>query len=352
MNTIEAVMSPERAAKLSDVRVAVLSGGTSGEREVSLISGRAVCAALRQSVAAAQLAQARELEIDAQGRWLIDGVAHSAASALHALSDIDVYFLGLHGGSGENGTIQGLLAAAGKCHTGSGVGASALCMDKAATRGLAGAAGLRLAPGHLINPRGFAAQRSVELERAVALSPHGAWVVKPRRGGSSVNTHLVRAGEQLEAAIADVLGCGDDALVEACVVGVEVSCGVLDFAGSVARALPPIEIQPAPERFFDFQQKYSESGARELCPASSLSAHSDTQVRAAALALHHLCGCHGYSRSDFIVPPQGEPVLLEINTLPGMTPRSLLPQEAAVDGLAFEQLCLCLVEDAWVRSRS
>lgn len=345
-------MSSERASGSHALRVAVLMGGASGEREVSLISGRAVAQALGQRAAAGELAQVREVEIAIDGSWIVAGGVQPAARALELLHDVDVFFLGLHGGAGEDGTLQGMLAAAGRCHTGSGVGASAICMDKAATRGLAAAAGLRVAPGRVIDARSFASRREQELQRALELATQDAWVVKPRRGGSSVNTHLVRERLALEVAIRGVLSGGDDALVEARISGVEVSCGVLDFCGTPARALPAIEIQPAEQCFFDYQQKYSESGAREFCPAPSLSAHSEARVRESALALHRLCGCAGYSRSDFIVPAQGDPVLLEINTLPGLTPRSLLPQEAAAVGIGFEALCLGLVDSAWKRRRA
>ena len=352
MNSTEQALSPRRGPSLAALRVAVLMGGASGEREVSLISGKAVALALGRRVAAAELAQVRSVELAVDGNWIVEGVAHPAARALELLHDVDVFFLGLHGGAGEDGTLQGLLASVGRCHTGSGVAASAICMDKAATRGLAAAAGLRVAPGRLIDAQAFGARREQELQRALELSTQDAWVVKPRRGGSSVNTHLVRERCDLEVAIRGVLSSGDDALVEARISGVEVSCGVLDFAGEAPRALPPIEIQPADERFFDYQQKYSESGARELCPAPSLSGRSDARVRESALALHRLCGCAGYSRSDFIVPAQGDPVLLEINTLPGLTPRSLLPQEAAAVGIDFEAVCLGLVESAWRQGRA
>ncbi|MEO6709450.1 MAG: D-alanine--D-alanine ligase, partial [Planctomycetota bacterium] len=246
-----------------------------------------------------------------------------------------------------DGTLQGLLAAAGRRHTGSGVAASAICMDKAATRGLAQSIGIRVAPGLTIGAHAFETQPAAELERARAVALAGsAWIVKPRRGGSSVNTHLVADALELAPAIERVLASGDDALVEARILGVEVSCAVLHPPGAVARALPAIEIQPDPSRFFDYDQKYSTSGAREICPAPSLTPEQERRVREAALALHGVCGCGGYSRSDFIVPAVGDVVLLEINTLPGLTPRSLLPQEAAVVGISYDELCLWIVESA------
>ncbi len=332
---------------LADLRVAVVMGGTSGEREVSLVSGRSVLAALERCVLSNALANVSVIEIDSRGLWVVDGAAHDAAKSLALCRDVHVFFLALHGGAGEDGTVQGLLEASGRRHTGSGVGASAVCMDKAATRGLAASNGLCVAPAALIDSAGFAKDPTAEVQRARALPGCAeGWVVKPRRGGSSVNTHLVTDAALLERAIGLVLQGGDDALVEARIRGIEVSCGVLAARHSEARALPPIEIQHDKERFFDYQQKYSESGAKEICPATSIDDAMKQRVEAAALALHRLCGCAGYSRSDFIVPPFGEPVLLEINTLPGLTPRSLLPQEAAAVGITYDELCLALVECA------
>ncbi|HUR29078.1 MAG TPA: D-alanine--D-alanine ligase [Planctomycetota bacterium] len=338
-------------SRTAPLRVAVLSGGVSGEREVSLVSGKSVCAALERSVQARCLKSVRPIEIDARGRWLVGGEARDAGRALAACDDVDVFFLALHGGAGEDGTLQGLLSASGRTHTGSGVQASALCMDKAATRGLAAGHGWRIAPGHCIGERDFAAAREKAIETALALSSaKSGWVVKPRRGGSSVNTHVVARAELLEPAIVAVLASGDDALVEARVAGIEVSCGVLDSRPDSLRALPAIEIRPVDGRFFDYEQKYSTSGAREICPATSLSSAQEQRVREAALSMHVLAGCRGYSRSDFIVPEQGDPVLLEINTLPGLTPRSLLPQEAAVVGIEYDALCLWIVEAALSRN--
>ncbi len=347
MSITEPQLSRGKHLRLAELRVAVVMGGTSGEREVSLVSGRSVVEALERCVMSNALASVCAIEIDPRGLWVVDGAAHDAAKALVLCRDVHVFFLALHGGCGEDGSVQGLLESSGRRHTGSGVGASAVCMDKAATRGLAAAGGLCVAPGVLIDSAGFAQDQAREIQRVRALpSSAQGWVVKPRRGGSSVNTHLVTDAALLEHAIGLVLQSGDDALVESRIRGIEVSCGVLAARHSVARALPPIEIQHDKERFFDYEQKYSESGAKEICPSTSLDEAMKKRVEAAALALHRLCGCAGYSRSDFIVPPCGDPVLLEINTLPGLTPRSLLPQEAAVVGITYDELCLALIECA------
>jgi D-alanine-D-alanine ligase len=264
-----------------------------------------------------------------------------------------VFFLGLHGSPGEDGTIQGLLESCGRAYTGSGVRASALCMDKQALRLLASEAGARVAPGVCASRRAWDASAPAITDRILSLSRAGdseaRWVVKPRSGGSSVETRVVGAGRELGAAVEAALAVDEHVLIEAFVPGVEVSCGVLGNADEPLRALPPIEIRPADGRFFDYQQKYDADGATELCPAPSLDEAADRRVRALAVLAHEAGGCDGYSRVDFIVPPGGDPVLLEVNTLPGLTERSLLPQEAAAEGTSYRDLCLFILERALSR---
>jgi D-alanine-D-alanine ligase len=345
------VSTAQAPIDLSKLRVALLAGGSSSEREVSLWSARGVGDALRGKLEGAPRArlprEVLDVEIDPEGRWRVAGEALAPAVALERLGRVDVFFLCLHGGQGEDGTIQGFLATAGQRFTGSGVRASAVCMDKQATRALASSAGIAIAPGACFSVREWSAEREAWLARAKETSRDG-WVVKPRCGGSSVATFLVHDAAELVPAIDEVLATGDDVLVEARIAGVELSCGVLGNRGDELRALPPVEIQPAAGRFFDYQQKYSSSGANEVCPPRSVGERTILRVQAAATLAHARAGCDGYSRSDFMVPTaggvEGEPVLLEINTLPGLTARSLLPQEAAVIGIDYTSLCLRIVE--------
>jgi len=335
--------------ELGACTVAVLMGGRSSEREISQVTGREVLAALAQPVPRGEAAGPRRalgVEIDADGLWRVGGEALQACAALERLDDVDVFFLGLHGGEGEDGTIQGLLRACGRPFTGSGVRSSALCMDKHAARLVAERAGLHVAPGVCFSRRDWA-ERRPELARELAALSSRGWVVKPRCGGSSVNTFVVAAAEELESRVEAVLAAGDDALVEERIAGIEVSCGVLGNHDETLEPLPPVEIRPAPGRFFDYEQKYAEDGARELCPPEGLAAEGSRRVEELALAAHRAAGCDGYSRTDFIVPrapPRGdEPVMLEINTLPGLTPRSLLPRAAAVRGIDYRRLCLSIL---------
>jgi len=337
---------PAHARELSTSTVAVLLGGRSGERDVSLKSGAAVLRALTGDA----LARVVALELEPDGRWQLEGRSLTALEALAALPRGTLVFLALHGGEGEDGTIQGLLQTQGFVHTGSGVGASALCMHKQHTRAVLAASGLRVARGRLVHHHEWSAGRARLLPELAALSTTG-FVVKPNRGGSSVDTFVLDGAEGLEARIARVLESGDQALVEERLQGIETTCAVLGNASGELRALPPVEIVPKPGRFFDYEEKYSAAGAQEFCPPRSIPDATAQQLCELALRAHRAAGCDGYSRTDFFVPPEGEPVVLEINTLPGLTDRSLLPLSASVAGLAFPELCLELLALALERGR-
>jgi D-alanine-D-alanine ligase len=333
------------AAELEGVSVAVLYGGSSTEREVSLVSGPCVVRALS---ARRSLRGVRGVELDARGRWLLGARVLHPGQALEELGDVDVFFICLHGGAGEDGTLQGLLESSGRRYTGSGVRASALCMDKQALRATAAAAGLRVAPAVAFSAVDWRTEHDELCGRIAALGERA--VVKPRFGGSSVATAVVSSsGAELRAAVERALGLDAYCVVESFIAGVEVSCGILGNALEEPRVLPPVEIRPAPGRFFDYQQKYDPQGALELCPAESLSPASEREVGRAAARAHSVAGCDGYSRIDFIVPEDGAPVLLEINTLPGLTPRSLLPREAHAAGIEYAELCLEIVSRALER---
>jgi D-alanine-D-alanine ligase len=343
---------PEREREVALATVVVLAGGTSGEREVSLASGRVVAAALADRDDARDArgpARVLAVEIAADGRWLVEGARLEAAEALARLPSA-LFFLALHGGDGEDGTLQGFLALARRAHTGSGVGASALCMDKHATRLVLSAAGLAVAPGVLVGARAWAEARAELLERALSLGAR--WYVKPNAGGSSVGTRRVERQRDLAPAIEAVLAEGDAALVEAAVEGVEATCGVIGNHAAELFAPPPVEIVPHAGRFFDYEQKYSAAGAAEHCPARGLAPRTVERLRELALTAHRAARCDGYSRTDFIVPragggaahdAHGEPVALEINTLPGLTERSLLPQSMHAAGFSYRDMCLAIL---------
>jgi D-alanine-D-alanine ligase len=342
--------APPAPPTVRDARVAVLLGGTSSEHDISLLTGKAVLAALVDTADGRGPRDVLRVEIGRDGRWDAGGGARPMRAALAQLADVDVCFLALHGGDGEDGHVQGLLSMLGIPFTGSGVAGSALCLDKWNARTVAVGAGLVVADAELFSRATWTTDGPVRLVRLLDRSPAGL-AVKPRKGGSSVLSVHARYPPEAHGAIEGILESGDDALAEVWVTGLEGTCAVLGN-GDAARALTPIEIRPHPGRFFDYEEKYSETGAIELCPPERLSPATCERMRAHALAAHRALGCDGYSRSDFVVPHDGpdgsvadaEPLYLETNTLPGLTPRSLFPLAAREAGLGFRDLCLELLE--------
>ena len=341
-------LEPQRRARgsLAAATVAVIAGGRSSEREISLASGSAILAALRARPASGEIegpGRILSVSIEGDGSWNVEGERCDPPSAIAGLPRDTLYFLGLHGGEGENGAVQGFLETASRAYTGSGVGASALCMDKRATRLVAADCGVPVAPGFRVDRVEWEGNAEAVLGRAAALSA-GGWAVKPNAGGSSVATTMVEHTEDLRAAIELALATGDSAIVEARIRGAEATCAVLGNAEGECRSLPPVEIVPRAGRYFDWEQKYSPTGADEHCPPRTLPARAIRRLGELAERVHRAAGCDGYSRSDFIVPADGgDPVFLETNTLPGMTDRSLLPKSARAAGMSFRALCLEIV---------
>jgi D-alanine-D-alanine ligase len=304
-------------------RVVVLYGGISAERAVSLTSGEQVVAALRESGYDVR-------PVDA---------GPDLGAVIAALSPKpDVVFNALHGRFGEDGAIQGVLDWLCIPYTHSGVRASAIAMDKQAAKALFAAAGLPVALGRMISVK--------ELEATDPLP--FPYVVKPVNEGSSVGVEVVRGGDNRRAAIAANWTFGPDALVEEYIPGRELTVGVLDD-----RALAVTEIRAVAGSFYDYESKYADGGSRHIVPADI---HPDAYAQAmdVAVAAHRAIGCRGATRCDFRYDDtQGEPgrlVLLEINTQPGMTPTSLLPEQAAYCGISFPQLCTWMVENAACRA--
>lgn len=285
-------------------RVGVLQGGLSTEAEVSRKTGAAVLAALHSR------------------GW--DAVAIEADRELPqriAAAAIDVAWVALHGRYGEDGCVQGLLELLGLPYTGSGVLASAVAMDKIATKRLVRhLSGVHLAPDAVLRP-------GDPLPEGLALPV----VVKPAGGGSTLGMSLVRHASELSAALDAASAGGERVLVEQAMPGVELTVAVLDD-----RALPVVRIQPE-DGFFDFEAKYRSGRTHYEVPAAIPDAVRDA-VQGAAVAVHRALGCRGLTRSDFLLQPDGRAVFLEINTLPGMTATSLSPMAARATGMSFEAL--------------
>lgn len=310
----------------------ILFGGPNRERLVSVASAQALTRALPdadlwfwapggavQPTTAAELtAHQRPFELDFQPAAA--PLAGDIAAALdRAKADGRVLLLGMHGGPAENGELAGLAEARGVPFTGSGAAASRLAFDKAATKRAVAAVGVTVVES-------FAAADAPE-----AFAKYGRLVAKPVAEGSSYGLIFVNSEADL-AKLADA-ATREAYLVEPFVAGIEATVGVLDLDGQRI-ALPPVEIQPDPTGGFDYAGKYLSAATREICPGNFNPADAET-LKAFALKAHQAVGALGYSRTDFIVTPQG-PVFLEINTLPGLTAASLYPKALAAGGVAFQ----------------
>ncbi len=315
--------------------IGVLLGGSSSEREVSLRSGAALLSAY-------QRLGYQALAIDTRsGRDL------PAQLLQH---NIDVAVIALHGPLGEDGTVQGLLEVMQIPYTGSGVAASAICMNKALSKRLFQAAGLATPAWEELRLRA-----GTPLDAGQRTHLHEAWqgiplFVKPSSAGSSVGIRRVEDVAELEAALqaaataAAPVGAEADILLEQEIVGHEITLGVLD-----GQALPLIEIRPD-TGFFDYQNKYTPGRTRYLIPTVSLSAAEIQKATATGLAAGRALGCRGLYRIDMIVDPQGTVWVLEINTIPGQTETSLAPKAAAASGLSFEALAQRILAGATLDS--
>lgn len=309
-------------------KISVLMGGLSAEREVSLNSGRNVADALR-------------------------GLGHTVrcvdtgTDLLTIVRDLhdhrpDVVFNALHGRFGEDGSIQGVLDWIGIPYTHSGVRASATAMDKDAARTVFAAAGLPVATGRVMTP--------AELEPADPLPV--PYVIKPLNEGSSVGVEIIHPGSNRRAMVAQSWSFGTHILVEEFVPGRELTVGVLED-----RALTVTDITPAGNGtgFYDYQAKYAAGGSCHELPAR-IHPTAFAQARELALAAHRALGCRGASRTDFRYDDTTDPtgpgrlVILETNTQPGMTPTSLLPEQAAACGTDYAALCQWMIDHATCRT--
>lgn len=312
---------PSRIHRVTDAgefgRVAVLFGGFSTEREISLLSGTAVLAALQ--------------------RRGVD--AHAFDPRATALTELvtqrfDRVWIALHGPGGEDGTLQGALECLGLPYTGSGVQGSAICMDKLRTKRLAAAVGIQGAESMVLES---ATDLPLALERLGL-----PLIVKPATQGSSVGMSKVERTEDFAAAYAAAAAVDRSVFAEAWITGAEYTVAMLG-----GTALPSIRIE-TPKTFYDYEAKYFRDDTRYHCP-SGLAPEAEKHLAALARAAFDAAGAEGWGRVDFMSDRTGRPLLLEINTVPGMTDHSLVPMAARAVGIDFDELVWRVLETSFAR---
>lgn len=340
------------------MKIVVLAGGLSPERNVSLSSGAMVCQALRErghqvalvdlffglegmpgtpeslygqpipesfkkvSRQAPDLKQVRASRKDQSPSAIGPGVLELCAGA-------DIVYLALHGACGEDGRIQAALDLLGVPYTGSGYLSSAIAMDKDLTK--------RMVADKVVTPRWQVVRVSEENLEQLTAETELPVVVKPIDSGSSIGVYIAHTRPELREALEGSLALGGRTVLEQYIQGREIQVALLDD-----KALPSIEIIPK-EGFYDYENKYQPGAALEVCPAE-IPAEWEKRLGEAALEVFRTVGLSVYARADFIVAEDGTPYFLEINTLPGMTPTSLVPQEAAAVGIDYGTLCETIIK--------
>jgi D-alanine-D-alanine ligase len=309
------------------MKIAVLKGGVSSEREVSLASGREIAKALREvghQVVEIDVKDALETyhsgASSSNNTGLIDFVSNPDVASS------DIVFIALHGGAGEDGTVQALLDVMGKPYTGSGMLASALSMDKVLSKRIFEQVGVITPDWRSVENANL---RSVE----IAVSSLGGLpvVTKPRNQGSTIGISIVKEETQIEPAVESALKFSRDILVEKYIAGREITVGILGNS-----ALPVIEVAPS-KGFYDYECKYTRGKSKYIVPAKIAEGKS-REAQEAALKAYRALGCQDFARVDFRLSREGELQCLEVNTIPGMTGTSLVPMAARGNGMPFPRL--------------
>lgn len=312
-------------SSVAGVRVAVICGGAGREAAVSRVSGGAVATALRT-----RFDQVAVMELDSS---LPARIAQFAPNCV---------FPALHGAPGEDGTLQGFLDTLALPYVGSGVLASAAAMNKHVATTLLRAAGLPVSPSVKVTRQDGQYSGALRVAESIGCDV----VIKPVTGGSGLGVRFAGHLDALRDALGDALADDEEVLVEQRARGEEVTVAVLERNG--CEALPPVQIQTPRDAWYDYRHRYTPGLSRHLVPAP-VGSEKRLKLQQLAVTAHRLLGCRDLSRTDFIVPAHGQPVLLEVNTLPGMTPTSLYPDAAAAAGIDFEDLVAGLVQRALTR---
>lgn len=353
------------------MKIVVLCGGLSTERNISFLTASRVCAALRAKGHRAVLAdlflgfddvekfdpeelfedlppipaysfdgQAPDLDaLRRSRRWKSPSLF--GRHVLGLCQAADIVFVGLHGKNGEDGRVQAAFDMLGIPYTGSGHLGAAMAMDKIITKMVVSARGVRTPAFRRWDFSGreeMGAGAKDEFVQSVCRQTDVPCVVKTPDGGSSVGVYIVRKKEDLEAAVRGCLAYGNAFMTEQFIEGRELTCGVL-----CGRALPSVEIVPR-TRFYDYSNKYVSGATEEICPGR-VPPEVEREIGRLALLVHEIMGLSTYSRSDFMVDAENRVWFIEVNTLPGMTATSLVPQEAAEVGIGYEELCEIIVQD-------
>ncbi|OGY63994.1 MAG: hypothetical protein A3I89_00090 [Candidatus Harrisonbacteria bacterium RIFCSPLOWO2_02_FULL_41_11] len=314
------------------IRAAILMGGHSSEHEISLKTGGMVLKNLDR-----RKFDALPVKIGKDGSWPI---------TLEELKEkCDVAFIAMHGEYGEDGQIQSLLETFGIPYTGSGPIASALAMDKQKTAVL-------LANNGLLVPESLTAiPNDIHLEFAVAENfKNFPIVIKPANLGSSVGISIVKEKARFQPALQKAFQYSESVLIQRYIKGREITCGTLEINGA-SIPLMPTEIIPRTSDFFDYYAKYNANGSAEITPPN-LPEEIIKNIRFTALKAHKILGCSGMSRTDMIMSKNGKLHILELNTIPGMTETSLLPQQAKKMGIEFPQLLEIIIQSAFIKNKT
>jgi len=311
-----------RRSELRQTRIAVLAGGESGEREVSLRTGQMVLEALGR-----------------QGYQTVLVDPNCDLGEQLRRAGAEVVFNALHGGRGEDGTVQGALEMLGLPYTGSRVLASAVTLDKVVTKRLFLVAGVPTPAFVVCEGESDVEDCARRAETELGLPA----VVKPINEGSSLGVQIVPTGEQLRSALAQNLTAYGSAFVEAFVPGTELTVGILGV-GPARRALPVLELRPR-RSFYDYEAKYT-AGLTELVVPAQIPDEEARRAQELALQAHTVCGCRGISRVDMHLDPEGRLWVHEVNSMPGLTPTSDVPAEAAAAGMSYDELVVEILVSA------
>lgn len=325
------------------INVAILMGGPSAEHEVSLHTGEQILAHLDSTKYIATPAI-----ISKKGEWFMGRTDNkqaklSRADVLSAIAkNTDIAFIALHGAFGEDGTVQGLLESFDIPYTGSGVLASALGMDKPRSLLVLRDNGFTVPPFCVLLETDTPASSKKKLAEIRTFGFQ--FVVKPSDHGSSIGVSIVRKLSDMLSAIALAKKYSSNIIVQKFIQGREVTCGVIEKGKHVV-ALPPVEIVPRKSKFYDYRAKYADGGSDHFIPPRNMAPKTIRMIQDTAHRAHDVIGCSGMSRTDFILGDDGNLHILEINTIPGMTSTSLLPQSAAAMGITFPKLLDMLIQN-------